>query len=78
MVFLVFNKIVKPKCKALFRKLRFSKYISDIKNSKLRGIQKYMPSKKVKDFIGYGGLHMLYYQIELLINRPSKYIFLLC
>ena len=52
MVFLVFNKIVKPKCKALFRKLRFSKYISDIKNSKLRGIQKYMPSKKVKDFIG--------------------------
>ena len=29
--------------------------------------------KKIKDFIGYSGLHMLYKPI----NRPSKYLFLL-
>ena len=48
MVFLVFNKIVKTKHKTLFSKLPFSKYISNIKNSKLRGIPKYIPSKKNK------------------------------
>ena len=30
--------------------------------------------KNIKDFVGYGGLHMLYKPI----SRPSKYIFLLC
>ena len=43
-------------------------------HSKLRVIQKYIPPKKIKDFIGYDGHQMLYKPI----NRPSKYIFLLC
>ena len=30
--------------------------------------------KEIKEFVDYGGLHMLYEPI----NRPSKYIFLLC
>ena len=30
--------------------------------------------KKIKDFIGYDGLHRLYKPIY----RPAKYIFLLC
>ena len=62
-----FNKIVKPKSKTTFSKLRKS-YICYIfliyGNQKLRGIQKYIPSKKIIDFIGYGGLHMLYKPIN--------------
>ena len=45
-------------------------------HSKLKALEKYTLStlsKKMKDFTGYGGLHMLYKPM----NRPSKYIFLL-
>ena len=40
--FFVFEIFVKLKCKTLFSKLPFSKYISHIRHSKLRGIQKYI------------------------------------
>ena len=44
-----------------------------IRYLKLRGLQKCIHSKKIKGFIGYGDLHMLYKPI----NRPSKYLFFL-
>ena len=72
-----FNKNVKLKCKATFSKILIRLYllcISNKQDSKLRALQKYIPSKKIKDFIGYGALHLLY----KLINRLSEYIFLLC
>ena len=34
----------------------------------------YLQKKKIKDFIGYGGLHRLYTSIYM----TSKYLFLLC
>ena len=45
-----------------------------MKHKKLTGFKKYIPSKKIKDFIYYYGCHMLYQPT----NRPSKYIFHLC
>ena len=72
-----FNENVKLKCKATFSKILIRFYllcISNKQDSKLRALQKYIPSKKIKDFIGYGALHLLY----KLINRLSEYIFLLC
>ena len=39
----------------------------------LRDLQRYI-FFKIKDSTGYGGIHML----QKPINRPSKYIFLLC
>ena len=68
-----FKNIVKAKCKTAFIKL-INDYICHI-FLKL-GIKKIKRSsniytfKKMKDGIGYVGLHMLY--------RPSEYVFLLC
>ena len=46
------NKIVKLKCKTPFSKLLYKRlyllYISNIRHSKLRGLQKYMLLKKLK------------------------------
>ena len=44
------------------------------KTFKVKRFSKIYTLKKIKDFIDYDGLHMLYQPI----NRPSKYIFLLC
>ena len=51
-------------------------YISNIRHSKLRYIlfSKTYTFEKIKGFIDYDGLYMLYEPIK----RPSKYIFLLC
>ena len=43
-------------------------------HSMLRGLKNYILSRKMKDFIDCGGLHMLYKPVI----RSSKYIFLLC
>ena len=41
---------------------------------KIRRSSKIYTFKKKKDFISYGGLHMLYKPL----NMPWKYLFLLC
>ena len=34
-------------------------YISNTRHSKLRVLQKHIPSKKIKYFLDYGGLHAI-------------------
>ena len=64
----IFKKTVKPKCKTTFSEV-LKGYICInfcYQAFKIKRSSKIFTFQKIKDFIGYGGLHMLYKPI----NRP--------
>ena len=71
-----FIKTAKPKSETSFSKLLkgYAWYLFLIKAFKVKKFPKIYTLKKIKEFIDCDGLHMLYQTI----NRPLKYIFVLC